>query len=181
MKEAKKDLFATVAEGADAICITTNGEYNEDENGVARAFMGGGCSGICSRRWPDTALKLGKLLKTDGNVPHVIGFLDRSSNLVFGNGHADRAGHLIDGVMDGTHCAIISFPTIDSLMDGSKIELIKNSATHLVSFANSLQLKNVILPRPGVGLGNLKWVDVKLVIEPLLDDRFTIVSFDHEE
>ena len=34
--------------------------------------------------------------------------------------------------------------------------------------------------RPGAGIGGLQWADVKAAIEPILDDRFTIVSFESE-
>lgn len=183
MKEAKKDLFATVAGGANAICITTNAEYDEDENGVARAFMGGGCAGVCSRRWPDTAVKLGYQLKRhEDNIPYAIGFLDRETNLIdFPLVNGVCPSYLTAGVDSGKYCLILSFPTIDDLIGGSKLDLIKNSAMELVKWADHFKMKYVVLPRPGVGIGGLSWQDVKPVIEPLLDDRFTIVSFEHEE
>lgn len=169
MKEKKTDLFATVQDFADAICITTNGEYDDDDEW---AYMGGGCAGVCSRRWPQTAYNLGKKLKEDGNIPHIIGFLNNNMQLVDGNEEA---------LIEAGNCAIISFPTIDNLLEGSSIDLIEKSALELVKMADKYGLKNIVLPRPGVGIGGLSWKDVKPVIEPLLDDRFTIVSFAHEE
>jgi hypothetical protein len=74
MKEIKADLFETIYEDdVDAICITTNGMYLTD----GRAAMGGGCAGVCAKRWPETAFRLGKCLKNLlTNVPFVIGALD---------------------------------------------------------------------------------------------------------
>lgn len=171
MQEAKKDLFDCIFEPeVDAICITTNGHWTTSGD----AMMGGGCAGICARRWPKTASNLGFKLKTFmANVPFVIGALDED-------------GEYLEPTLDliknkKFKCLIISFPTIDNLMDGSKIELIKKSTTALVSLADRLDLKGIMLPRPGVGIGGLSWKNVKPEIENSLNDRFTIVSFEHEE
>jgi hypothetical protein len=76
---------------------------------------------------------------------------------------------------------IFSFPTINNLVDGSSLTLIERSAQIMKNYADQMNLKQIILPRPGVGIGGLAWADVKPVIEKILDDRFVIVSFDHEE
>jgi hypothetical protein len=171
MKERKADLFETIYEDkVDAICITTNANYTVD----GRACMGGGCAGVCAKRWPETALRLGKCLKNFGtNVPFVIGALDKNANYI------EPTLKIIKEKKFNT--LIISFPTIDDLMDGAKLSLIKNSTEELVKMVYRFELKNIILGRPGVGIGNLPWADVKSILEPLLDDRFTIVSFEHEE
>lgn len=171
MKERKTDLFETIfEEDVDAICITTNGQYSMQ--GIAA--MGGGCAGICARRWPETAKRLGKMLKTFGaNIPFVIGALDADGNYL----EPTR-----EGIKNKEFkCLIFSFPTINNLIDGSNLALIKRSATILSDYVDQFELKNVMVPRPGVGIGGLSWKDVKPEIENILDDRFTIVSFDHEE
>jgi hypothetical protein len=171
MKERKADLFETISEKeVDAICITTNGHYTLEGTGV----MGGGCAGVCAKRWPATCVRLGTCLKNFGtNVPFVIGALDVDGKYIEPNMKIIRAR--------AYKCLIISFPTIDNLMDGAKLELIRNSAEELKKFADRFELKGVILPRPGVGIGGLNWTDVKPILEEFLDDRFTIVSFEHEE
>lgn len=175
MKERKADLFETIHEdGVDAICITTNGLYTTD----GKAAMGGGCAGVCARRWPQTSERLGSFLKTFGsfgsgnNVPYVIGCLDADAKYITPT----------KKMMDEKtyHTVIFSFPTIDNLMDGAKMSLVKRSAEELVKLVDRFGLKNVIVPRPGVGIGGLSWDEVKSVIEPIFDDRFTIVSFEHE-
>lgn len=171
MKEIKTDLFETIYEDeVDAICITTNGQYTMQ--GIAA--MGGGCAGVCARRWPETAQRLGKMLKTFGtNIPFVIGALDEDGN------YLEPTREMIKN--KEFKCLIFSFPTINNLMDGSNLQLIKQSATVLKDYVDNFDLKGIVLARPGVGIGGLKWKDVKPEIENILDDRFTIVSFDHEE
>lgn len=171
MKELKDDLFETIYEdGVEAICITTNAHYTMQ--GIAA--MGGGCAGVCAKRWPETAQRLGKMLKTFGtNIPFVIGALDEKGNFL----EPTR-----DMIRDKTFkCLIFSFPTINNLMDGANIQLIKQSATIIKDYADKFGLKGIMVPRPGVGIGGLQWADVKTAIEPILDDRFTIISFEHEE
>ena len=90
MKERKTDLFETIYEDdVDAICITTNGQYTMQ--GIAA--MGGGCAGICARRWPETAQRLGRLLKSFGtNVPFVIGAVDEDGDAFVRMDYIDRSG-----------------------------------------------------------------------------------------
>jgi hypothetical protein len=171
MKERKTDLFETIFEDdVDAICITTNGQYTIQ--GIAA--MGGGCAGICARRWPETARRLGKMLKTFGaNIPFVIGALDKDGNYV----EPTR-----EGIKNKEfNCVIFSFPTINNIINGSNLQLIKQSATILKDYVDQFELKGIMVPRPGVGIGGLSWKEVKPAIEPIFDDRFTIVSFEHEE
>jgi hypothetical protein len=171
MKERKADLFETIYEDdVDAICITTNGQYTMQ--GIAA--MGGGCAGVCAKRWPETAKRLGKLLKSMmTNIPFVIGALDDNGN------YLDPTRDMIKEKK--FKCLIFSFPTINNLMQGANLQLIKQSATVLNDYVDRFELKNVMVPRPGVGIGGLEWLDVKEAITPILDDRYTIVSFEHEE
>ena len=171
MKEIKADLFETIYEdGVDAICITTNGMYLTD----GRAAMGGGCAGVCAKRWPETAIRLGTCLKNfSTNVPFVIGALDEEGNYIEPKLPMIKARQF--------KTLIFSFPTIDNLMDGAKLNLIEKSAKELKILVDRFELKGIVCPRPGVGIGGLNWADVKTVIEPYMDDRFTIVSFEHEE
>ena len=66
-------------------------------------------------------------------------------------------------------------------MDGANLQLIKQSAAILKDYCDQFNLKNIISPRQGTGIGGLLWANVKPEMEKILDDRFTIVSFDHEE
>lgn len=171
MREAKKDLFDCIFDPeVDAICITTNGHYTTDGQGV----MGGGCAGVCAKKWPQTCIRLGKCLKNFGiNVPFIIGAVDDEGNYLEPNLKMIKE--------DKYNCLIFSFPTIDNLIDGAKLELIQRSAEEMKVFADRFGLKGIVCPRMGVGIGGLRWTDVKPIVEPILDDRFIIVSFEHEE
>ena len=171
MQELKKDLFKCILDPeVDAICITTNGNYTK--NGIA--IMGGGCAGEAARRWSSMPVRLGKMLKTfSANIPFVIGVLNEQGE------ELELTKEVI--TQRQFKCFVFSFPTINNLIDGSNIELIKRSAQIMADYANQYGLKKIILGRPGVGIGGLKWKDVKSAIESILDDRFIIVSFTHEE
>jgi hypothetical protein len=171
LKEIKKDLFDCIFDaGVEAICVTTNGEV--DDSG--EAAMWGGCAGVCRKRYPQSSFRLGKCLKNFNiNVPYIIGALDDSYEYFEPNIKMVRNHDF--------KCLIFSFPTIDDLMSGAKLDLIENSARELKVLVDRFQLKNIVSARMGSGIGGLNWKDVKPVVEPYLDDRFTIVSFDDEE
>lgn len=70
---------------------------------------------------------------------------------------------------------IASFPTKHDWRYNSDIELIQKSCNQLVEVSKDYDL--VLLTRPGCGLGNLNWTQVKTVIEPILkDDKFVICN-----
>jgi len=172
MKERKIDLFETIYEdGVDAICITTNGQYTMQ--GIAA--MGGGCAGICAQRWPETAKRLGKLLKTFGtNIPFVIGALDNNGNYLEPNREMIRNKLF--------KCLIFSFPTINQLAYGANLELIKQSSAIVKDYANQFELKGIVIPRPGCGIGSLDYYkEVRPELIKILDDRFTIVCQENDE
>lgn len=70
------------------------------------------------------------------------------------------------------------FPTKDSPYENSDINLIEDSAIELervVSSCSSFK-PPIYLPRVGCGLGKLRWLDVRLVLEAHLDDRFVVLT-----
>ena len=166
MKELKEDLFnSMLKEGVDAICITTNGNYTRQ--GVA--VMGAGIALTAQQKYPKIQQNLGRYLRIMGNnVPYIIGAIDNRGE------YFDVTAQDIKSKK--FKCLIISFPTKNHFKENSSLELIKQSCMFLSEMADKHNLKNVYLPRPGVGLGNLNWEDVRTEIESLLDDRFTIVS-----
>jgi O-acetyl-ADP-ribose deacetylase (regulator of RNase III) len=110
------------------------------------AVMGAGIAREAKDKFPGIDRTLGVMILHFGNNPHLIW-----SNPV-----------------------IFSFPTKWHWKEKADIKLIENSAKKLVQIADAFQFKSMALPRPGCGNGGLEWEDVKLVLEPILDDRFII-------
>lgn len=171
MIETKADLFEMIfEEKTDAICITTNGQVLTD----GRAAMGGGCAGVCARKYPETAIRLGKCLTNFAtNQPFVIGALDKQGKYLEPTMKLIKARRF--------KCLVFSFPTIDRILDGAKLNLIEQSAMELKVLVDRFELRGVIVPRPGCGIGGLSYREVKPVLERFFDDRFTVVSFAHED
>jgi hypothetical protein len=166
MKDQQQDLFNSIFDPTvDAICITTNGQYTED--GVAAMF--GGCAGVCARKWPATAKRLGKLLRTvHQNIPFIIGALNKEGEYITPTNYSLHN--------KAFKCLIISFPTLNFLGELADLELIQTSAAQLKEIADRWQLKNILIPRPGCGIGGLDYYQqVQPVLSQYLDDRFTIV------
>lgn len=171
MLEAYGNIW-DLASDYDAIVITTNGYVKKN----GEAVMGRGIALEAAEKNPGLPLLLGEAIKEEGNrvfmfplwrvwnskVPHV-----RTWNPV-------------------TEITFITFPVKPVV--GTKgemgwkakadIDLIRTSTEQLVELMDAVKgYDTVIMPRPGCGNGGLKWEQVKPVIEPLLDDRFTVVTF----
>lgn len=170
MKEIKGNIFDIGSNGGvDCICITTNGIVGA----TGLATMGAGTAGEAARRWPNIRACLGRLLNKHGNR-------------VFMMGATLKDGSFVDPRIDkfdskDVACFVASFPTKNDWRNPSRIDLIKTSTEQMVELADAYKIKSVAMSRPGCSNGGLKWVDVKQIIEPMLDDRFVIVSFAHEE
>ena len=72
---------------------------------------------------------------------------------------------------------LVSFPVKHNWFENADIKLIEQSANQLVKLADNNNWNKILIPRPGCGNGNLKWSNVKPVLETIFDDRFHIVSF----
>ncbi len=112
--------------------------------------MGRGCALEAKTKFPGIDKELGKLIKLHGNHVRIL-------------------------IWD--HPNIWSFPVKHNWWEKADLELIRRSAKELVNIADVGNYTKVVLPRPGCGNGGLKWEDVKPVIEPILDDRFHVISW----
>jgi hypothetical protein len=142
-----------VAENYNLVCITTNGVI--DSNGLA--IMGRGCAGEAAQRYPQVRKLYAERLKL--------------------------YGHRVQPILDiKTGCSLLSFPTKQDWRNPSSLDLIQISAQQLMDYLYYYMAQydrpcTALLPRPGCSNGQLSWSDVKPVIEPVLDDCVTIISF----
>lgn len=170
MIEKRGNIFYEVC---DALCITTNGYVKKN----GEAVMGRGCALDAAKRITNLPKILGHHLIYHGNQVH---FLTRVN-----------------------HVAVVSFPTkpveapyvdglriVKSMADKyksgdyvpgwalqSNLSLIESSCIQLVNLTNAYGWEKVVLPRPGCGAGELKWEEVKPVLEFYLDNRFVVMTF----
>jgi len=178
MLEIDGDLFA---QKCDAICIPTNGAL--DTGG--RSVMGAGVAKAAKDRFPNLPREIGKRIRMFGHAVHLV--------TVGSNPQLSRSR---------IRYHIISFPTKPSkifieegwdnvlpryrqkgsgtlVLPGWKgyanLNIIKHSSEELVELTNKEQWSRVCLPRVGCGQGGLKWSEVRDVLSPVFDDRFTIV------
>lgn len=138
---------------AECRAITTNGSINRNRECV----MGRGCALQARNRFPGLAKQLADYIIRMGNVPHLL------------------------KTTSDTGYALVSFPVKEEWSDVASTKLITQSATRLVAMADLYGWKTVVLPRPGCGNGKLKWGNVKPLLEPLLDDRFHVISYEREQ
>lgn len=149
MQEARGNLWDQLRPDH-ALVITTNGYIKTN----GQAVMGRGIALEATKRDPNVASTLG------WNITY------------FGNHVA-----LIHSARDITDSDWIAYPVKRRWMDDALPELIVRSAHELVTFVDERQYQHIWMPRPGCGNGHLNWLNVKPLIEDILDDRFTVMTF----
>lgn len=164
MKEAFGNIWQHQDE-YDAVVITTNGFVKKN----GEAVMGRGIALEAVEAYPEFPARLGSILKQYGNIVWLFNFDQWSSS---------READYED--------LIFTFPVKPEYGPNGEmgwkvkadLKLIIRSAKQLVKFVDEFSMKKILMPRPGCGNGGLKWEDVKPVIEPYLDDRFTVMTND---
>lgn len=147
MKETRGNLWDF---DADFTVITTNGTIKR--NGAV--VMGRGCAREARDRFPMLDEELGHRLRMTGNHVHVLS------------------------------SGIVSFPVKHNWWEQADVALIEQSARELQELGLDMdgafgvsRVASFVMPRPGCGNGGLTWDVVKPIIEPILDDRFTVITF----
>lgn len=140
---------------ADLRCITTNGTITAYEKNV----MGGGCAAEAALRYPELPQEYAARIYEKGH--HVTFFPQKK---------------------------LVMFPVKYHVINDADLDLIETSCIELRMGLDKLTYlgispKRVLLPRPGCGLGQLLWEDVKpIVVKHLGDDpRIIVVHFTPEE
>jgi hypothetical protein len=165
MIEAYGDIWDH-AEEYDAIVITTNGFVKKN----GEAVMGKGIALEAKNRYPWLARNLGTNLNMFGNRVYrfdVIPNFVREKKYDF---------------------SLFTLPVKPTYGPNGEpgwrakadLQLINLSVHALVqAIDNNYSYREdykVLMPRPGCGNGGLKWDDVRPVLEPILDDRFTVME-----
>jgi hypothetical protein len=137
---------------ADVRVITTNGTVKKN----GECVMGRGCALEAKQRFTWLPKMVGDHIQSFGNLP---------AN--FKHSH-DMVGY-----------TLWTFPVKSNWYEKASLALIEMSARHLAAIFSHPEYKDtvVVMPRPGCGNGQLKWEDVKPILEPILDDRFHVITF----
>jgi hypothetical protein len=152
MKEAQGNLWTYPA---DIRVITTNGFVKKN----GECVMGRGCAKEAVKgtrhngAWPGLPSILGAIIQSDGN--HVA-FLGACVTPATG--------------------ILVSFPVKHNWWERADLGLIRRSAEELAK-GIAHDGSRIVMPRPGCGNGQLKWEDVKPVIEPILSDNVVVITF----
>ena len=175
MKEIKGNLFE---QEADLICITTNGFVKS--NGCA--VMGKGCAAEAKKRHPGIDTILGSQISEHGN--RVIGLIRGIDDEPYRNLAAfpvkpvsERAIHDCLNVVSHMKSKFKPGDIVPGWACIADPGIIMRSAQQLVRYADSQGFKSIVIPRPGCGAGELKWADVKEILENILDYRFSVITF----
>ena len=147
MREAEGNIWSF---SADAYVITTNGFVKK--NGAA--VMGRGIAAQAAKKFPWFPKLLGDSLLSQGNHVDCFEAYDKRPPVV-----------------------LITFPVKFAWWEKADLALIERSTKELVNVVMSNRWKQVLMPRPGCGNGQLDWNIVKPIIEPYLNERFLVVEY----
>lgn len=109
-------------------------------NSKGEAVMGAGIALAVKNMLPNTPILLGQQIKENGNIFQQI---------------SDR---------------LFAFPTKNNWWDKSDIKLIEKSTLELKEYALQQPNQTFILPKPGCGVGQLKFEDVLPILKQLPDN-----------
>ena len=170
MKEARGNMLTI---DCDAIVITTNGYVKPN----GECVMGKGIAKQVAELFPELPKLLGTRIAKMGNKVHWFSF--EGVNEVLVSFPVKSSYEAFDGTNAVEHMRgkFKQGDVVPGWACKARIELIENSAHQLVHMANQFGWKNIICPRFGCGAGELDWNQVKQIVEPILDDRFTVYTF----
>lgn len=140
----------------DTLVCTVNGIIKSN----GQLVMGKGIAKDFNQKFSGLALEWGKRTKSYGLICHV------SKRLLSDYPTSIKDVHLI------------SLPTKYNWEKPSDPHLIESSIQQLVRLADHLDLKCILMTRPGCGNGGLNWDDLvqQIQLDKYLDDRFIVIS-----
>lgn len=148
MQEIRGNLWDFYDRPNHIVCITTNGFVKNDGSAV----MGRGCALEATTRFPWMPRALGKHIKEQGNVAHLMYTSEDQTEGVF------------------------IFPVKHNWWETADLSLIEQSARKLAEYANGATDHIFILPKPGCGNGKLDWSLVREQIK-FLPDNVLVIDF----
>lgn len=170
MLEAKGNIFNM---DCDALCITTNGFVKKGE----LAVMGRGCAKQAADLVPELPAILGKSLNIAGNTVSILVIKNETYLVAFPVKPICEKFESNSQVVKHMQGKFTQGQLIPGWACVASMPIIEKSALELVDMVNFKGWTNVVLPRPGCGAGELSWDIVRFVLEGILDDRFTCVTF----
>lgn len=171
MKEAKGNMWDM---SCDAICISTNGFVKSN----GECVMGRGIAKEAAEFFPEMPKLLGDRIKKYGNVVNklrhyegvaIVSFPVKPEMNPFLNSKSEVVKHMQSKFRVGDQV-----PGWSCVAD---INIIEQSARQLLFLTNRNNWDKVLIPYVGTGAGELKWADVKPVLDNILDNRFCAVTF----
>lgn len=170
MKEAFGNLLHM---DGDALVITTNGFVKNN----GEAVMGRGIAKQVADALPGFALELGTLINYDGNIVHHV---RNHNDMALVTAPVKPACVIYDGTNVVAHAAYQFHigDVVPGFWAKADPKRIVSTCHDLTILANIMEWQTILCPRFGCGAGELKWEDVKPLIEPILDDRFICVSYE---
>lgn len=144
--------------------IPTNGVYR-DAGGVPpmyQAVMGKGVAFQARILWPGLTIELGNRLQKYGNRVYLF--------------------RVPEPLRQKLQCLyVMTMPTKEQYRENAIMELLETSANQMHDLVTAVGLKDILLPAVGTGCGNLSLQDVTASLDPILDDRFTLVELPLED
>lgn len=173
MREITGDLFEVAKDGYDALCVTTNG-YVKD---LGNLTMGRGVAGEAAALWPDLPYVLGEVTRRKGHMVHVLEARDFAQK----RKNADVPTPYLIAFPTKPAWAVVDYRRVPGWKSPARFDIIELSAVELVMAMHTFDLRRVLLPRPGVGLGGLPWDLVNQLLTRVFDywqvtERIDIIS-----
>ena len=169
MREARGNMLEMEC---DALVITTNGFTKANGDAV----MGRGIAKQVNAALPWVSTRLGALLRTEGNIPHLLGQHQQIDLVSF---PVKPTSVVYDGSNIVAHAQAQFKPgdRVPGFYAKAVPEMIVASAKDLVFLADKYGWQTILVPRFGCGAGELDWEDIKPLVAPILDDRYIACTY----
>lgn len=167
MKEAFEDMLDM---DCDALVITTNGYVTQ----AGKCVMGRGIAKQIADLEPMFPYLLGSVINKEGN--HVHYFPTQTKGLI--TFPVKPKTVVNNGFNVVSHCKTRYGEVTAGFHAKADKKLIERSLQELVELADKHpEWKKILIPRVGCGAGELKYENIKPLMEKYLDDRFVCCTF----